>query len=116
MAFEFNYDLNNIKWKSCHNWFHVFASIVFVFLFYYTYDNKDIILSAIHGWSIGILWEIGDGFKPWHFEFIHDYSRPKWLNQLKENLLYSDKFSWQDVLVWDLGGVFLACGTLIILQ
>jgi hypothetical protein len=105
--FEINNDLATLKYKSWHNWFHLCASMLFVLCIYYSHDHKDILLSGLTAWAIGIFWDIGDGFKPWYYTFKHDYDQPTWLNWLRQNFLYSDKFSLQDIFVWDLGGCIL---------
>lgn len=102
--FEINNDMGNIKYKNWLNWFHFCASILFVITVYYSYDHKDILLSGLTAWTIGILWEIGDGFKDWYYEFKYDNEQPKWFNWLRQNFIYADKFSLQDVLIWDLSG------------
>ncbi len=84
--FQINYDLNKIHF-SIDNCFHFCISALFSVLFGFWI-----------AWAIGILWEVGDGFKPW------DWQAPPNTGWLKRKLLYSDKFSLQDVFVWDLGG------------
>lgn len=89
-----NNDLKKIVF-SFHNKIHFFGSILGgLFLgFGYTY-------------AIGIAWEVKDGCAPW-------YDDPKWKHYntdkglkawLIANLWLSDKFSFQDAFVWDLGG------------
>lgn len=104
LMFEINNDLGNIKYKSWHNWFHLCASILFVIGFYCFYNFEAVIWSGLLAWAIGIAWEIGDGFKPWFYVFRRRDDRPTWLNWVKQNFFYSDKFSLQDILVWDLTG------------
>ena len=77
------------------------------------YDHKDIILSGLTAWAVGILWEIGDGFKDWYYDFEYNENKPYWLNWIIQNFNYSDKFSLQDVFVWDLSGCIT--GMLILL-
>ena len=101
--FEINYDLDNIKIKSWHNWFHFFASILVGLIahFYGSDYNQTFYIS----YGIGLIWEIGDGFKPWYYKFRP--SGNKFKDWFVSNLLYSDKFSLQDVFIWDLGGALL---------
>lgn len=106
--FEINYDLEEINWKSWHNWFHSVASLAFVLYFYWLSGNET--LSFFGGWSVGVLWEVGDGFKPWWFTFQPSGSEIN--DWLRKNLLYSNKFSLEDVFVWDLGGCLLAIGVI----
>ena len=112
--FEVNNDLNNIKYKSWHNWFHLCASLFLTICFYFVIPDPTIIKSAIVAWMVGILWEMWDGIKPWYFEFEYDENRPHWLNWLKQNFCYSDKFSLQDVFVWDLSGCLIGALTLLL--
>jgi hypothetical protein len=114
--FEINNDLGNIKYKSWHNWFHFCASIVFVITVYYSYDHKDIIISGLTAWAVGIMWDVVDGFKPWYYQFKYNYEQPKWLNWLRQNFNYSDKFSLQDILVWDLAGCLAGMGLLLLIN
>jgi len=92
-----NNDLNNIVLNK-HNKFHFFASLLgSLFLgFGYTY-------------SVGIGWEVYNGVCPW-------WDDPKWKHYNTDkgikawiiaNLFLSDKFSWQDAIVWDLGGAMI---------
>ena len=113
--FEINNDLGNIKYKNWHNWFHFCASIIFTICIYYSYDHKDVTLSALSAWGIGILWDVMDGFKPWYYHFEYNDGHPSWLNWLRQNFNYSDKFSLQDILVWDLGGCIIGALLLLIL-
>lgn len=109
--FEINFDLGNINFKSWHNWFHTVASITLAFT------------SVIFGLSnsptetfwqvmiIGILWEIGDGFKPWYYDFKYNEHKSYVANMLRENLLYSDKFSCQDIIIWNFLGTLMGATT-----
>jgi hypothetical protein len=105
--FEINNDLGNIKYKSWHNWFHFCASILFTIIIYKIMTTPKIGDAALGAWCIGILWDLGDGIKPWHYDFKYNNNQASWLNWLRQNLLYSDKFSLQDVFVWDLSGCII---------
>ena len=113
--FEINNDLSQIKYKNWHTWFHFCASIIFVITVYYSYDHKDIFLSGLTAWAIGILWEFSDGFKDWYYHFKYDITQPVWVNWLRQNLIYSNKFSMQDVFIWDLFGCVIGIILLTIL-
>ncbi len=113
--FEINNDLRNIKYKSWHNWFHLCASILFVIGCYYFFDFQAVIWAGLSAWAIGILWDFGDGFKPWFYVFRPRDDRPAWLNWIRQNFFYSDKFSLQDVLVWDLTGCIIGIGILLMI-
>ena len=113
--FEINKDLGNIKYKSWHNWFHLCASILFVIGFYFFSSHRIPVVAGLEAWIIGILWDVGDGFKPWFYVFRHRDDRPAWLNWVRQNFFYSDKFSLQDVLVWDLIGCIIGIFILIMI-
>ncbi|KYK22728.1 hypothetical protein AYK24_00440 [Thermoplasmatales archaeon SG8-52-4] len=105
--FEVNNDLNNIKYKSWHNWFHFCASLILTIGFYFIMPEKNVVHAALAVWMLGILWEMWDGINPWYYEFEYDESKPYWLNWLRENFCYSDKFSLQDAFVWNLSGCLI---------
>lgn len=92
MKFEINNDLNNIRF-TFHNAEHLFGSLVLslLFGFWISYGS----------W---FLHEVSDGFKPWYYEFTWDPKQSWLVNKFREQCLYSDKFSLQDVLVWNLAG------------
>lgn len=52
-------------------------------------------------WLLMLLWEVWDGFKPWYTEFAYNDSQSKFVNWLRENCLYSNGFSVQDVVLWN---------------
>jgi len=93
--FIFNDDLSEIKF-SFHNKGHFFGSMLMALF-------SNFFLS----YGIWILWEIGDGCKPWFTEFKYNSNQPKWLNWFRENALYADGFSLQDAVVWDLMGAII---------
>ncbi len=103
--FEINYDLEYIKYKNKHNWVHMFGSALLVILFVYLGMNKA--PAFFLAWGLGILWEVGDGFKPWFYKFKRNPTQSKFTNMLRESLLYSDKFSLQDIFFWDLIGCII---------
>ena len=57
-------------------------------------------------WWIGIalftLWEIGDGFKPWYYEYTP--TGHKLWDLFRRECLYSNKFSLQDFFIWNMAG------------
>ena len=96
-----NNDLNNIVFDF-HNKFHFYLSIL-----------GGLFLGFGRTYLIGIAWECKDGIGPW-------WDSPKWKHYntdpgvkawLIANLWMSNKFSFQDAFVWDLGGA--AIGTII---
>lgn len=95
--FTLNNDLSEIKF-SFWNKGHFFGSMLIA-----------LFSSFLLSYGLWILWEIGDGFKPWFTEFKNNPNHPKWLNNLREELLYADGFSLQDAFVWDLGGALIGC-------
>jgi hypothetical protein len=50
-----------------------------------------------------LAWEVGDGFKPWWYDFEPTGNKVR--DWAVSNFLYSDKFSLQDVLVWNMSGL-----------
>ena len=102
--FEINFDIIPIKYKDKHNWIHLFGTALLALIFnIWVYKATAVVLA----YGLGLLWEIGDGFKPWFYTFKNIFRYPSWVNWLREELLYSNKFSIQDALVWDLGGAIL---------
>lgn len=103
--FEINNDLKKINYKSWHNWFHLIISCILVIIF--NLFGLNISSSAFIVYTIGLVWEIGDGFKPWYYDFSYD--RRKWplINFLIKNILYSNKFSLQDILIWNMIGTLI---------
>ena len=94
MKLKFNNDLNDIK-LDFHNSCHLIGAFI---------------LAIICGFWISYLawlaWEIGDGFKPWYTEYKFNPQQPKIINWLRQELLYSNYFSLQDALLWNLTGAF----------
>jgi len=103
--FEMNYDLIPVKYKDKHNWIHLIGTIFLSIMFYIW--TSSIPISVGGAYLLGILWEIGDGFKPWFYSFRYNTQKTYWRNWLREELLYSNKFSIQDALIWDLGGAII---------
>lgn len=95
--FIWNNDLSEIKF-SFHNKGHFFGSMLIA-----------LFSSFLLSYGIWILWEIGDGLKPWFTKFKYNPKQPKWLNYFRENALYADGFSLQDAVIWDLGGALIGC-------
>lgn len=95
MMFKINNDIKSPQFTEA-NAFHFLASFALALFFGFWV-----------AWGIGTLWEIGDGFKPWYWQappHIRN-ARPKhFWNWLKKEFCYSDKFSLQDWLIWDLLG------------
>ncbi len=94
--FEINNDLNRLRFD-IHNAGHLIGSFVFALLwgFWVSY-------------ALWLLWELFDGFKPWYYTYKPLPDKPAAVNWFRQNFLYSDKFSLQDALVWDLGGAAAA--------
>jgi len=90
--FEVNNDLNHLIWNH-HNQFHVAATFIMTVLGPWW-----------SGYAVMLAWEIGDGFKPWYYDFRYNPNQSRAVNWARENLFYSDKFSLQDVLVWNMSG------------
>ncbi len=104
--FEVNFDYFTIKYKQWHNWGHLIGTFLLSLLFYKVMLN-DIIGSAILSWGCWWVWEIGDGLKPWYYLFKWNDDQSKVINILRRELLYSDKYSVQDVYFWNLLGAIL---------
>jgi len=96
--FQINDDLDNIR-LTWHNAVHLVGAFML-----------GLLISPFWSWIAWLLWEVGDGFKPWYFEFKP--SGYKVWDFLISNLFYSDKFSLQDVFVWNMLG---AVGAWIVL-
>ncbi len=92
-----NNDLKKIVF-SFHNKIHFFGSIL-----------GGLFLGFGITYSAGILWEVKDGIGPWWDdpEWKHYNTDPGLKAWLIANLIMSDKFSFQDAFVWDLGGVVI---------
>ena len=103
--FEIKYDLDRIN-PSFHNKMHTIGSMITTVaanLFF----KLSPLESGLLSYALWFAWEIGDGFKPWYTEFKYNLSQPKIINWLRQNFLYSDKFSLQDVCVWNLAGTLV---------
>ena len=94
MKFKINNDLEHIVFNK-HNLFHFWFS----FLLAVIWDFQT-------AYSIGIVWEFGDSWKPDGRLFRPSGNYPIW-NWLVSNFLYSDGYSLQDLLVHDLCGAAL---------
>lgn len=94
--FEVNNDLDDIK-PSFHNIMHV----VLTFL-------MGIAFTPIVGYVAMLLYEYTDGFKPRDKDFNRIESNPKFWENFKSSWLYSNKFSLQDIYIWNLSGFILA--------
>jgi len=92
--FKINNDLENIKLN-----FHNLTHVIFSFIL-------SILISPFWAYLIGLLWEIGDGFKPYYYKYS-PISNSKIIEFLRKELLFSDKFSLQDILVWNVLGCAL---------
>lgn len=90
MSFEINNDLYTPQWNR-HNQFHILITAVLTIPFWWL------------GIAVMTLWEIGDGFKPWWYDFKP--SGHKFRDWFVSNFMYSDKFSLQDVLIWNMSGL-----------
>ena len=90
MSFKVNNDLNNIQFNF-HNSIHFFGCMLLAII----YDFQTSI-------ALGAAWEYGDGWKPWYTEY-KPTGHYLW-DLFRENCLYSDKFSLQDLLIHDLCG------------
>jgi hypothetical protein len=101
LEFEINYDLDKIN-PSFHNIMHTVGSVVTTVGLFLL--GMSPVLSVALSFALWILWEIGDGFKPWYTEFNYSHDQPKWINWLRANFLYSNKLSLQDIFIWDLTG------------
>lgn len=92
-----NNDLDNIIFDS-HNKFHFFASIL-----------GGLFLGFVKTYVVGIGWEVKDGIGPWWDdpEWKHYNTDPGVKAWLIANLWMSNKFSFQDAFIWDLGGALI---------
>ena len=92
--FEINYDLKSIR-LNYHNFSHLIGSFILAVLFGFW-------------WSYGFwfLLEIFDGYKRWYYAAPYEVRISKFpsVNWFKKEFLYSDKFSLQDILIWNLSG------------
>ncbi|NQV14515.1 hypothetical protein HQ531_03580 [bacterium] len=107
MRFRLNNDLSRIVFSN-HNKFHFFVSMVIAFVVgLWTGSAR---LGFFAGYGVFLLWEIYNGFSPWYEDFEYNTFQPHWWNWVKENLWYSDGFSYQDVFVWNLSGALIGAG------
>lgn len=104
--FQVNNDLDNIRFNF-HNKIHFFGSMVLAVFF-----------GFVNSYSIWVLWEFGDGWKPnWHEYKDKDYGIfSKLVNLFRKECLFADKFSLQDLLVHDLCGAAIGHVIRIILM
>ncbi len=92
-----NNDLNNIVF-SFHNKIHFFGCMFLA-----------VVLGFGYSYGAGVTWEVYNGFSPWwdDTKWKH-YNTDKGLKAwIIANLFLSDKFSFQDAFVWDLGGAVI---------
>ena len=95
LKFEINNDLDKIVFNF-HNSIHLFGALILVYFFGFWI-----------GYGAWLLWEIGDGFKPWYYKFKWNPGISWLANKFRQECLYSDKFSLQDVFVWNLAGALI---------
>jgi hypothetical protein len=88
----FNNDMKSVVWDR-HNKMHYFFVM-------------EITAISVIPWWMGIaimtVWEIGDGFKPWYYDY--EPTGHKLLDWFRRECLYSNKFSFQDFFVWNIAG------------
>lgn len=94
--FVFNNDLEYIN-PSFHNIMHV----VLTFLI-------GIAFNPLVGYLAMFLYEVTDGIKKWDAAFIERPNKPKVFEKIRSMWLYSNKFSLQDIFVWNLAGMLIA--------
>ena len=103
--FEVNYDLNRIR-LNYHNFTHILGSLILAVFFGFWIS-----------YGFWFLLEIFDGCKKWYYAAPYKIRISKFpsVNWFKKEFLYSDKFSLQDFLIWNLSGAFLGTlfGTLL---
>jgi hypothetical protein len=111
--FEIQRDLDLINFRDIHNWIHLSGSMLLVIVL--SYFNSCIV-SALIAYALGLAWEILDGFKPWFYDYkpLDKYSSV--VNLLRQELLFSNKFSLQDVFFWNLVGTILGFLFLLIIN
>jgi len=99
--FEINYDLDRIR-LNFHNSIHLLGSFILAVFFGFWIS-----------YGFWFLWEITDGYKRWYYSASYEIRTSKFpsVNWFKKEFLYSDKFSLQDILIFNLSGAFL--GTLL---
>jgi len=115
MKFEINNDLSRVSF-SWHNKFHYYMSMLIASLAPLSaFDGMSQIMIGLRGFIVSyglfFIWEVGDGFKPWSSDYRILWNLPMWVNWLRKELLYSNKFSLEDIFIWNLGGS--AVGSLI---
>jgi len=97
MEFQINNDLDKIKFNF-HNSIHLFGALILVYFFGFWI-----------GYGAWFLWEIFDGYKKWYYDVPDDIKHakfPSW-KWIINNTCYSDKFSLQDIFVWNLFGALI---------
>ena len=92
MKFIINSDLNNIRF-TFHNSIHFFIALIFTYIF-----------GFLICYGVLFLWEVGDGYKNWYYDFNWNPETNWFSNKFRQEFLYSDKFSLQDIFVWNLSG------------
>ncbi len=102
MKFQINYDLDNIVIDG-HNICHTVGTCLLGWIFFIFWQSPFVWLVSYGCW---FLWEIGDGLKKWWYEAPYEVRHatfPSW-NWVKRETLYSNKFSLQDILIFNLSG------------
>lgn len=89
----FNRNLCRINWLNLHNWLHVFFSLLLTHYF-----SPLVAITLMYGW------ELLDGIKP---HYSHAPVGSGLRDTLKRNLLYSDKFSMEDAIIFNPAGILL---------
>ena len=107
MSFEINFDLNQINYKNWHNWFHFIGNIITGIILFFFLDITNETYLFISSYGIWLLWEIGDGFKPYYYLYNNNLNKSALCNWLRKELLYSDKFSLQDIFIWNFFGTII---------
>jgi len=92
-----NYDLDKIK-LNFNNACHIIICFIIALLFGFWWS-----------YGAGCAWEIWNGICKWHYQAPTKvkYALFPSANWFRKVLLYSDKFSMQDFLIWNLSGAFL---------
>jgi len=101
-GFKWNFikETNIGKYGKWHLLGSLFIALVLVAAFWFLFNWQTAlmpIVACLTSWVIGGLWEVFDGWKPW---YIYGNKQPAW----KQELLYSNGFSFADWLNWDFNG------------
>jgi len=94
MSFKVNNDLNNIQFNF-HNSIHFFGSMVMA-----------VFMGFQDSYTCWVVYEFLDGFKPKWDMYKDKYYRffSLEINWFRKEFLYSDLYSLQDLLIWNLCG------------